>query len=195
VEHAAALWPSADDYQRLRRVMALAATEQYREEGAGGTALELLVEGWKSKEVARIIRFSRPVRMECLTRRGCALLAAAAVAGPGRRDELLREVDRHASALPDTGFTAARWCSASLRAGAAAARGDREGAALLLAEAEAGFAAAGWRMAACTARRRLGEVRGGDAGQALVAAADAEMTAEGILSPARITALYLPGKW
>jgi hypothetical protein len=45
---------------------------------------------------------------------------------------------------------------------------------------------------AAAARRRSGELAGGDEGRASVAAADAQMAAEQIRRPERITAMLLP---
>lgn len=80
-----------------------------------------------------------------------------------------------------------------LRAGVAAQRGDRPAALLHLEAAVAGFEAAEMALYAAAARRRLGEMRGGDADQALVEAADAWMTRQGVRAPARMTAMLAPG--
>ena len=43
------------------------------------------------------------------------------------------------------------------------------------------------------AKRRKGELAGGDEGDALLAAADVWLTGEGITNPERITAVFAPG--
>jgi hypothetical protein len=43
------------------------------------------------------------------------------------------------------------------------------------------------------ARRRHGELLGGDEGRAQIAAANGWMTGQGIRKPGRITAMYKPG--
>jgi eukaryotic-like serine/threonine-protein kinase len=43
------------------------------------------------------------------------------------------------------------------------------------------------------ARRRQGELLGGDEGRALITAANGWMTSQGIRKPGRITAMYVPG--
>jgi hypothetical protein len=45
------------------------------------------------------------------------------------------------------------------------------------------------------ARRRRGEWIGGDEGRSVIGAADAWMAAQGIRSPARMTAMLAPGRW
>jgi hypothetical protein len=46
---------------------------------------------------------------------------------------------------------------------------------------------------AAAARRRLGQLLGGNCGQALIAQADAWMAGQGIVNPARMTAMLAPG--
>jgi hypothetical protein len=50
-------------------------------------------------------------------------------------------------------------------------------------------------LCAAAARRRRGELLGGEAGQALVEAADEWMRQRDIRNPARMTALLAPGRW
>ena len=82
-----------------------------------------------------------------------------------------------------------------LRAGASATRGETEPALRLLQTAEAGFSAASMALHAAAARRRRGELMGGDTGLELVAAADAWMKAQSIKNPERMTAMLAPGRW
>jgi hypothetical protein len=48
---------------------------------------------------------------------------------------------------------------------------------------------------AATARRRRGELVGGDAGRDLVGAADAWMAGQSIKAPQRMAAVLAPGRW
>ena len=56
-----------------------------------------------------------------------------------------------------------------------------------------GFDAAGMGLYAAAARRRLGELLGGDEGQTLVARADAWMRLQRIENPPRMTEMLAPG--
>ena len=74
-------------------------------------------------------------------------------------------------------------------------RGETEAALRFLESAEAGFTAASMALHAAAARRRRGELMGGDAGRALVSGSDAWMTAQAIKAPERMTAVLAPGRW
>ena len=80
-----------------------------------------------------------------------------------------------------------------LSAGVAGARGNSEGAAKLLAEAAARFEAVDMPLYAAAARRRLGQLLGGDEGGSLVAKADSWMRGQNIKNPARMGAIFAPG--
>jgi tRNA A-37 threonylcarbamoyl transferase component Bud32/tetratricopeptide (TPR) repeat protein/type II secretory pathway predicted ATPase ExeA len=80
-----------------------------------------------------------------------------------------------------------------LRASLAHLDGDARGALSHLEAAEAEFAAADMQLLAQIARRRRGLLMNGDGGAALRTTADAWLTARGIQSPAKLTALYSPG--
>ena len=80
-----------------------------------------------------------------------------------------------------------------VRAGVAGVRGERPRAAALLAEAAQAFDAVEMPLYAASARRRLGEILGGDEGAAMVAGADTLMTGRGVREPARLAAMYAPG--
>jgi hypothetical protein len=108
---------------------------------------------------------------------------------------LLRGAERHARAMLGQ---KTRWGDALahlLRAGAAATRGDHDRSLRLLESAEAGFAAADMALHAAAARRRRGELLGGDTGRALVTTADAWMAQQSIKRPERMTAMLAPGRW
>jgi hypothetical protein len=141
------------------------------------------------------LTFSVMSRRAGLHLRGRAYLAAAAGAAPSRRLKLLRAASRDARALGRIRIKVAAAYSACLLAGVAVGRGDRDRARALLTEAEAGFLALGMMLDAAASRRRRGELLGGDEGRALVASADAVMSAQGIRNPARMTAMFLPGAW
>jgi hypothetical protein len=142
-----------------------------------------------------MLRLSLPIRGQSLHLRGGARLAAAAVAAPTRRAELLRAVEGDARALGRVASKAAPTFASCLRAGVAASLRHTERAILFLAEAEAGFAAIDMAVFAAAARRRRGELLAGDEGRALIESADAVMRAQEIQNPARMTASLFPGTW
>ena len=78
-----------------------------------------------------------------------------------------------------------------IRAGLAALGGDSARAVILLAEAVERFEAVEMRLCAASARRRLGELTGGDRGQANVARADQWMTDQKIQNPAGMASMIL----
>jgi len=79
------------------------------------------------------------------------------------------------------------------RAGVAAGRRNVKEAVCLLATAEATLTAADMALYAAAARRRQGELTGGDQGRALITAADAWMSEQQIQNPARMAAMLVPG--
>ena len=77
-------------------------------------------------------------------------------------------------------------------AGLAAARGDRASAVDQLTEAEIRLEACGARLVAAAARRRRGQLIGGDAGERMVGVADTWMVARGIRDPGRMADMLAP---
>jgi eukaryotic-like serine/threonine-protein kinase len=123
------------------------------------------------------------------------LAAAAHATGPGERRTLVQGAEGHARAILRE---KTRWgdpLALLLRAGAAATRGEPERAVPLLESAEDGFVAAEMALHTAAARRRRGELVGGDAGRSLLASADSWMSSQGIKNPARMTAMLAPGRW
>jgi hypothetical protein len=106
---------------------------------------------------------------------------------------LLRAAERDARQLEREGRPDCTALAMLTRAGVAAVRGDTAGAVALLTGAAAGFDTADMRLDAAAARRRLGEVLGGEQGRSLVAQADSWMAAQQIRSPARMVAMLAPG--
>ena len=120
---------------------------------------------------------------------------AAQATDTGERQALLRGAEEHARMMLRE---KTRWGDALailLRAGVAATQGETARALSLLEPAETGLAAADMALHAAAARRRRGELLGGDAGRGLVAAADAWMADQTIRNPARMTAMLAPGRW
>jgi hypothetical protein len=129
------------------------------------------------------------------TRARRRLASAAQTTSAGEREALLRGADEHARAILHEGTQWGDPLAALVRAGAAATRGETEAALRFLESAETGFTAASMALHAATARRRRGEIMGGDAGREVVAAADAWMTGQSIKAPQRMAGMLAPGRW
>jgi hypothetical protein len=129
------------------------------------------------------------------TRARRRLASAALTAGEGERTAHLRAAEAHARKILRERTHWGNPLALLLRAGAAATRGDGDDAITLLDSAETGFGAADMALHAAAARRRRGELMGGDAGRSLVASADAWMSGQKIKNPERMTAMLAPGRW
>jgi hypothetical protein len=75
---------------------------------------------------------------------------------------------------------------------ALAARGDEERAARRFTDAERAFEVAGMALHAVAARRRSGELIGGEEGRRVVAEADEWMSSRGVADPTRLAAMLMP---
>jgi hypothetical protein len=157
----------------------------YRGDGRG--ALERLRARWPALQGSLFLR-AQVVRNYLVYLRAIAAVTAARSAhnprsllASARRDVrwLRRESGPWARALADL---AAAGCHAVAGAEAAAARA--------YAAAAEGHAAVDMTVFAASARRRLGELVGGDRGHGLIAEADAELTRRGVRDPERIAAMH-----
>ena len=131
------------------------------------------------------------VRISLLHLAGRAALAALPA---GReRAPLLAEAASAAARIERKRATWGTPLAQLLRAGVAAARGDRDGAITVLDLAVRGFHAADMALFDAAARRRLGKLLGGDEGAAMTRKATTWMEIQGIVKPEKITALLAPG--
>ncbi len=168
-------------------LIALCQADLY--EGRGGRAYERLLEGWPRGPSSLVTRI-QVARIEGLFMHGrCALVAAAG----GRRQQRLRAADRDARRLVAERAAYAVPMAQQIRATRAHLEGDRGAAELGLRRAADGFAAADMHLAAAANRWRWGELAGGDAGRARVAAAETWMRDQGIQRPERMVATLVPG--
>jgi hypothetical protein len=118
---------------------------------------------------------------------------ALALEHPGDR-ALVRVAERSARLLEaDTVCAVSPGVAQLIRAGVAARRGRHADAMRLLERAVPVFEASGMTVFAGAARRRLGELAGGDAGAQTIARADASMRAVGIVQPAGMTRAFANG--
>jgi len=131
------------------------------------------------------------VRADVIQHTGrCAVAMAAVSADP---KPLLRLAEKSARRLAhqQTPWTGA--LAQLIKAGVASVRGDASRAERLLADAVERFDSADIGLFAASARRQLGQLRGGDEGRVLIEGADAWMHAQSIRNPSRMASCLAPG--
>jgi tRNA A-37 threonylcarbamoyl transferase component Bud32 len=173
------------------RLMAQLATDLYS--GDGAAAYRHVTEVWPILKASQLLRI-RVVRLRHRHFRAWSALAAARE--DPRRRELLRVAERDARELERERHyspSANRARAQLIYAGVQAVRGDDARATEHLTAAIRGFKAEqSWLMHA-VAQRRLGEVRGGDEGKALIATSDAWMAGQRIANPVALSRIFAPG--
>jgi hypothetical protein len=118
-------------------------------------------------------------------------LAMAQTGKNSIRHRQLAERDAHR--LDHENRPDARALATLIRAGVAMVRSNLDGAILCLQEAPQQFEACDMGLHAAVARRRLGQLLGGDQGRKLINQADAWMTAQDVRNPVRMAAVLAPG--
>jgi serine/threonine protein kinase len=157
--------------------------------GDGPSAWRWLTAGWESVRRSFLLRVQQVrIFMRDLRARS-ALAAAAGAADPA---PLLRAAAGEARALRRERMPWAGALARLAEAGIAAARGDLAGAASLYGDAADRLQAADMHLYAAAARRRRGQLLGGPDGNELLARAETWMTAQGVRSIERMTALLAP---
>jgi hypothetical protein len=159
-------------------------------QGEGTAAWERVTGHWPALARSHLLRVQQ-VRVFLLHLRArVALAGAPAAAQPAR---LLHAAERDARLLRCEGVAWAEALAQLVSAGVAMGRHDAGGARRLLEDAAGRLDAAGMRLHAAAARRRLGERVAGTEGRRLVEQADAWMNGQGVRRPDRMTALLAPG--
>jgi len=162
----------------------------YLYKGDWAFARTYLDEQWPAYAGSLLSRFQL-ARVDTLFSKSRVALAAATSSADSR--SLERIALRCARRLERENVAWATAMARLVRAGVAGVRGEGPRAAARLAEAAAAFDAVNMPLYAASARRRLGEILGGDEGAAMVADADSLMTGRGVRKPARLAAMYAPG--
>ena len=159
---------------------------------AGGPGAHHRIEGrWPALASSMLLRI-QVLRLESLHFRARGALAAA-LALPSERLALIHFARGLAAKISRERMTWSDGLATMVRAAASQIEGRSEESARLLDEAACGFDATDMALMAAVARRRRGQILGGDEGGALIAAADAFMTAQRIARPERMTAMLAPG--
>jgi len=158
-------------------------------EGNPKAAWERVSSGWRALERS-LLRRAQLVFLESAYLRARSVLAALAAREIDVRFLGLAESD--ARRIERERMPWSNPLAQLLRASAAALRGDGSNAIALLASAESGFEAADEGLYAAAARRRRGELVGGQEGSRLMSEAEAWMSRERVANPARLCALLAP---
>jgi tetratricopeptide (TPR) repeat protein len=121
-----------------------------------------------------------------------ARLALASAVGP-KKTRRLRIAAGLADSIAGEGMQWSNPLALLIHAGLARRRRDDSRAAALVSQAIEGFAASDMALYAATARRRLGEILGGDEGAKLIRQADDWMSKQQIKNPVAVANLMAPG--
>ena len=175
--------------QHYNALLAIAQIELYT--GNGLVAWKQVSGQWSELSGSMILRV-QIIRIEALHLKArCALAAAASRTQDARR--LIGVAEKLAGQISKESMKWADPLAELLQAGIACLRDDKQTAISLLSRARAGFADAHMKLYAAVAKRRLGEITGGVAGQLLIDEADSWMREQKIKAPARITEMLAPG--
>ncbi len=158
--------------------------------GDCAAAREYLDSQWPAYAGSLLSRFQL-ARVDTLFSKSRVALAAATSSRTSR--PLKRTALRCARSLERENVAWATAMAQLVRAGVAGVGGERARAVPLLFKAATAFDAVNMPLYAASARRRLGELLGGDEGAAMVAEADALMTGRGVRKPALLAAMFAPG--
>ncbi|XXX78617.1 protein kinase [Sorangium sp. So ce134] len=191
---AMARWPRRSfDHLDCLETVALGRIDLYA--GAPLAARRRIRERWRKIAWSFLPRFQYYRVLIHHLRASAALQAAAAEASGDARlaRRLLGEAERDARRLSREGAPWVAPMATSLRAAIAAQRGQAALALSLLESAAAAFDGSDMALFAACARRRRGQLLGGEEGRALIQAADAWMAGQGVRNPARIAAIFAPG--
>jgi tetratricopeptide (TPR) repeat protein len=155
----------------------------------GTSACERMEAAWPAYKQS-LLGHTQMIRVLLVELRGrCALAAAVETRDPRA---LLGVAQRCARALEKERVPWAQAHATMLRAGLASLDGDLAGALALLDGAASRYDLADMPLHAASARRRLGLLLGGNSGRALVEAADALFSSQGVNDPGRFAAMYAP---
>jgi hypothetical protein len=184
-----ALWSHRGFHvQHLTGLMGRIQIALYRGDGAG--AWRIISSEWPELERSLFLRVQTVRLFMRDLRARSALAAARQAAEPG---PLLRSARHDMRRIAREGLPWSQPLAERIRAALAAAAGHESEAAQMLERAAAGFDAVNMRLFAAAARRRRGQLVGGDEGRLLMAQADDWMREQQISNHQRMSALYMPG--
>ncbi|HEX7251316.1 MAG TPA: protein kinase, partial [Thermoanaerobaculia bacterium] len=154
----------------------------------------LLLDRQRALKSSRLLRV-QIFRVEWLNARARTAIALASGCSASKVTALVRSAERCARAIERKRLQWGNPLASLLRAGVASVKGEREEAILRARQAEEGFEAADMALYAAVARRRRGEMAGGEEGRDLVEASEVVMRNQKIRDPASFAAMLSPGSW
>lgn len=182
-------WSQQDfQVQHFTTLTAEAQIDLYR--GDGRAAWERVGSHWAGVADAMLLHVEI-VRIYMLHLR--ARSALAALESGLDREVLLRQAFRDAERLARERPAYAKALARTIRAALAAERGDRDTAVGLIGSAADELDRLSWGCFGAGARRRYGELLGGEAGRRIVQGVDDDLTAQGVKRPDLIAAVQVPG--
>jgi hypothetical protein len=158
-------------------------------EGDGVAAFQHTKDRWPNYKNSLLLRFQQVRINIALLRAQSAIVAAAST----RAMPFLRAAEADARSLRREKAPWSDALVALILAGVAVVGGDSAKATLLLREAIDRLHAVDMDIFAQAARRRLGQLLGGDEGRLLIQESENWMGAQGIRKPARMAAVFAPG--
>jgi hypothetical protein len=193
LDESMALWGTPEQQlQQYYELLARVQIELYRGRGLAG--LGMIDARWPTMRRAHLHRI-QIVRLQLAHLRARAALAAVTAGEEqgARATELIASALDEARRIQGEGLAWSNGLARLIEAAVYARRNDRDRALSALATAIDDLAASDMKLWAAAARRRRGELLGGDEGRALVAAADEAMQAEGVEDSVRYCAMLAPG--
>ena len=185
---------SSREFQMQHYFSVVAEAEIALYEGIGTVARQRLQDRWAGLRRSLMLR-SQLFRVESKYLQGRCALSAALAVDSGDRDELLRSATEEAAAIEKERLGWGDPLAKLLRAGVSSIGGRTHEAVLLLQAAETEFAAADMALHATVAKKRRGDLVGGEEGRALLDPVDDWMRAKGIRNPPAMAAMLAPGRW
>ena len=189
LDSALSRWPRQHNYhQHWGALMARVEIDFYC--GRGRAAWELLAKEWGRLRRTRLM-YVQYVKIVTRHHRACAALVFAEERDLQMSEyrRFLRSAERDAGRIERERVPWGTGLALLVRAGVAAQRGNAREAVRLLLAAEAKLESMHMALYAAAARRRRGELTGGDEGRALIAEADAVMARQEVRKTARPAAM------
>jgi hypothetical protein len=160
--------------------------------GHGAAALLRIEQAWRPATRALLMQIQY-VRISMLHLRARSCIAAGDD-DPESAKPLLRRAACDARAIEAERMSWSNPIAKCVRAGIALVQGNPAAGAAWLRQAVAEFGEADMTLFGTAARKRLGEIIGGDEGASLITEADRWYARQGVKNPAQLTTMLIPGR-